>query len=138
MSKSSTAIVALLLFMLMACKHKATQNEATGRTEAIIQLKDSVCDFGDIPLDAVSRSHSFFLRNIGKEPLIVHSIDSHCSCTTITYCPTPTAPGDSLELKVSYDPRGRPPGAFTKQILIYSSAINGITRLTIKGHAISK
>jgi len=46
---------------------------------------------------------SFTLKNSGKSPLVIHDIVTDCACVSIGWTSKTLAPGESAELKVSFD-----------------------------------
>lgn len=77
----------------------------------------------------------FGLINTGSEPLAILSARANCGCTKPEYSNDPVNPGDTIWLRVGFDPKGRP-GKFRKQITVDCSAAPVRTRLTICGTVI--
>jgi hypothetical protein len=109
--------------------------------EAAITVVDSTMyDFGDISEADGPVSHTFTILNNGELPLVIQRVVASCGCTTPEWTKEPIAPGKTGEVKVTYDPKGRP-NKFTKPVTIYYNKESGSTgsyTLTIKGNVIPK
>lgn len=55
-----------------------------------------------------------------------------CGCTTPEWPKEPIAPGKKAQIKVTFDPAGRP-GPFTKTISVYSNGKTGSFIMNIRG-----
>lgn len=63
-------------------------------------------DFGTIQQGDVVE-HVFSFTNNGQAPLIIQSAVGSCGCTVPTYTREPIAPGESGELTVAFDSKGK-------------------------------
>ena len=59
-------------------------------------------NFGEHKEGAILHT-SFTLKNSGKTPLIIHDIVTDCACVSISWTTKTLAPGESVELKTSFD-----------------------------------
>ncbi len=75
---------------------------------------------------------TFEAINIGDEPLAVIDARANCGCTQPTYTREPIAPGDTLVVKVAYNPASRP-GKFNKQVKLTTNAKLKTSILTVRG-----
>ncbi|MDR0348695.1 MAG: DUF1573 domain-containing protein [Tannerella sp.] len=106
--------------------------------EASITVTDSATfDFGDIEEAGGPVSHTFTVMNNGELPLVISRVVASCGCTTPSWTQEPIAPGKTGEIKVTYDPNGRP-NRFTKTVNVYSNGKTGSYVLTIRGNVIPK
>jgi hypothetical protein len=120
--------VILLMVNIVSAQEKA----------ASISVMDSaVYDFGDINEKDGPVTHSFKVKNDGEMPLVITKVVASCGCTTPDWTKEPIAPGKTGEIKITYDPTGRP-GPFTKTISVYSNGKVGSYVLTIRGKVIQK
>jgi hypothetical protein len=89
-------------------------------------------DFGTI--DAGKKvSHKYKLKNTGNEPLLISNCKASCGCT-VPKCPTePIAPGETAEIPVEYDSKGKN-GPDQKTITITANTNPSPIVLTIKGN----
>jgi hypothetical protein len=126
-----------VLFVLMTVLLTSGMVHAQQK-EASITVADSASyDFGDINEADGPVSHTFTILNNGELPLVVSKVVASCGCTTPEWTKEPIAPGKTGEVKVTYDPKGRP-NRFTKGISIYSNGSTGSYQLTIRGNVIPK
>ncbi|MCD8044237.1 MAG: DUF1573 domain-containing protein [Tannerellaceae bacterium] len=99
---------------------------------AVIEADKTTHDFGMIKESDGDATHSFVIKNTGTAPLVITRVIASCGCTTPEWTKEPIAPGQTGEIKVTFDPKGRP-GAFAKTINVYSNGKKGSYVLTIKG-----
>ena len=111
----------------------------TGRKEAPsketlteVSVSQTVVDFGQFPLSE-KKSHRFGLTNTGNGLLVVQDAVTSCSCTKVEYSTEPVRPGETLEVKVSYE--AEEAGRFNKSVMVYCNAETSPLRLTIKGES---
>ncbi|MDR0394467.1 MAG: DUF1573 domain-containing protein [Tannerella sp.] len=106
--------------------------------EASISVVDSaVYDFGDVNEKDGPITHTFKIKNDGEAPLVITKVVASCGCTTPDWTKEPIASGKTGEIKVTFDPTGRP-GPFTKTVSVYSNGKAGSYVLTIKGKVAPK
>ncbi len=105
--------------------------------QPILTFTTTEHDFGQIQESDGRVSTIFTFKNDGNEPLVLTNVRASCGCTTPTYTRTPIEPGDTGEIKVTYNPNGRP-GRFQKSITITSNATVPTVKLYIKGEVIPK
>lgn len=74
-----------------------------------------------------------FLKNIGKELLVIDGISSSCGCITVEYSKEPVRLGDRLRFKVKY--KAEHPEHFNKTITIYCNTKNSPIQLMVTGNA---
>lgn len=92
-------------------------------------------DFGAFDEELGTVYCTFSLVNTGTEPLAILSARANCGCTRPEYSTSPVQPGDTLKVRVGFDPKGRP-GKFQKYITVDCSGAPTRTRLTIAGTVI--
>ena len=96
-----------------------------------ITFKTTTHDYGDIELGS-DGSYSFVFTNTGNEPLILSKPRSSCGCTVPAWPKEPILPGESNQIKVTYNTSKA--GAFNKTVTVYSNAKNNSAIiLRIKG-----
>lgn len=124
-------IARMFVFLLFAggsvCAQKA----------ALISPDARTFDFGAIAEAEGLATHRFVIQNTGTQPLVINRITASCGCARPEWTKAPIEPGDSGEVQVSYNPKGRP-GPFYKSIAIHSNAKNGKLTLYIKGTVMSR
>lgn len=97
-----------------------------------VSVNQSVVDFGQFPMSE-QKSHCFGLTNTGNHLLVVQDVVTSCSCTKVEYSKEPVRPGETLEVKVSYE--AEEAGRFNKTVTVYCNAETSPLRLTIKGES---
>jgi len=51
--------------------------------------------------------HTFKFTNTGEEPLIISNYSVECTCTKAQYSKEPVMPGDSGEIHITFDTKGK-------------------------------
>ena len=98
---------------------------ASAQKKAVIAADETSHDFGQIK-EADGKVSA---------PLVITRVIASCGCTTPEWTKEPIAPGASGDIKITYDPKGRP-GPFSKTISVYSNGKTGSFILTIRGEVI--
>lgn len=145
-----------LMAFLISCKSDTTTTEETTTettvTEPIIttneaELSTTVVtdltslsvdrmehDFGKIS-DVAPVETKFVITNTGDKPLLISNAQGSCGCTVPEYPKEPIAPGESRDMKVSFNPSGKE-GAQTKTVTITANTPEGTTVLNIKSEVV--
>lgn len=108
---------------------------ASAQKKAVISADETSHDFGQIKEADGKVSSTFVVKNTGDSPLVITRVIASCGCTTPEWTKEPIAPGQSGNIKITYDPKGRP-GPFAKTISVYSNGKTGSFILTIRGEVI--
>ena len=108
---------------------------ASAQKKAVIAADETSHDFGQIKEAGGKVSATFVVKNTGDAPLAITRVIASCGCTTPEWTKEPIAPGASGNIKITYDPKGRP-GPFSKTISVYSNGKTGSFILTIRGEVI--
>ena len=92
-------------------------------------------DFGTV-MEGEKVSHSYKFTNTGTEPLIISNAKGSCGCTVPQWPKEPIAPGESGEIMVQFDSKGK--GKVegqnqSKRVTITANTDPVNTFLTIKG-----
>ncbi len=139
--KKNLFLAALLLmcsaaFVRAAEPQKTYVNVVTSQSEkaAEIQFETLSHDFGTFSESDPVVKCVFKFTNVGDAPLIIHQAIASCGCTVPTYTKDPVKPGESGQIEVTYNGKGKLPGKFKKNITIRSNAKEtGVVRLTVEG-----
>lgn len=103
----------------------------------VIRWDSTRHDFGAFDEDLSTVRCTFRGVNAGDEPLVIFSVRPNCGCTTTDrYDGREYAPGDSIDIDVTYNAIGRP-GRFSKKLMIHSNADPEKQELTISGTVIA-
>ncbi len=92
----------------------------------------TVHNFGMIAEDDGPVSCTFSAINDSCEPWVITSSRATCGCTKPEYSPYPVAPGDTIEIHITFDPSGRP-GPFLKKVYVNTSAESERIQLEVCG-----
>jgi hypothetical protein len=120
------------LFLLTASVVLAQQKGASFAVEG-----EAVHDFGDIKEADGLVTHTFKIKNEGDAPLVITRVQASCGCTTPDWTKEPIAAGKTGEIKITYDPAGRP-GPINRSASVYRNGHAGTFILQIKGNVIGK
>ncbi len=80
-------------------------------------------------------SYSFKFKNTGKSNLIITYVQTSCGCTTSSPPKEPIAPGESGEIKVTFDSKTKN-GEVSNQVMITANTYPANTALTVKANVI--
>ena len=125
-------LLIVTLALLTTGVMSAQQKEAS-----IAVVGDALFDFENINEADGPATHVFKVTNEGETPLVVTKVVTSCGCTSPDWTKEPIATGKNGEIKVTFDPTGRP-GPFAKTISVYSNGKSGSLVLTIKGTVVPK
>lgn len=126
-----------ILFVIMLVALTIGAVSAQQKEASITVTESETHDFGDINEADGPVSHTFTVINNGELPLVISRVVASCGCTTPDWTKEPIAPGKTGQIKVTYDPTGRP-NKFTKTVNVYSNGKTGSYVLTIRGNVIPK
>lgn len=143
MKKLLLIFVALATLSFTACQEEASKKiddekvaEATERDAQqakfpTMDFEESEFDFGNVEEGDVVE-HVFKFTNNGEAPLIITDAKASCGCTVPSYPKnTPIAPGDSGEMLVKFNTRGKP-NQQMKQVRITANTETGREAIRIK------
>lgn len=102
----------------------------TPNQNADLSMKFSTEDhnFGNIP-EGPAVSTDFEFKNIGKEPIVLTTVQASCGCTTPTWTKDPILPGKTGKITATYNTQGRP-GNFVKTITVNSNVGTKVVKIT--------
>lgn len=106
---------------------------ASAQKQADIKFDKTTHNFGTFSENNPKVTCTFTFTNTGDDLLIIHQAVASCGCTVPNYTKEPVKPGESGEIKVTYNGAGKYPGHFKKSITIRSNAKTEMTRLYIEG-----
>ncbi len=103
--------------------------EATGNAK--MSFENSTWDFGTIKQGATVE-YIFKFENTGTEPLIITKAKGSCGCTAPKWPKEPIAPGETGEIQVKFNSRGKK-GTQKKTVTIWANTTPNQTRLRVNG-----
>ena len=118
MKKVILGLIAIFTMSLVSCKTDAADKVKAENVEAATErdaqevfyptmdFEEKNFDFGTINEGEVVE-HIFKFTNNGKAPLVITSARGSCGCTVPTYPKTAVQPGESGEMLVKFNSRGR-------------------------------
>ncbi|WP_448518133.1 DUF1573 domain-containing protein [Rhodoflexus sp.] len=112
-------------------QNAANKSVAQNTNMAAFQWDKTTFDFGNIPQNQPVTA-SFKFKNTGKVPLVITSAQGSCGCTVPNWPKEPIAPGESAEIKATFNAAA--PGAFNKTVSITANVEGGVAVLTLKGN----
>lgn len=142
MKKVLLCLVAAVAMTFTSCKQNAADKVKAENVEAAsardaqevyyptMDFDKKTHDFGTIDEGDVVE-HSFTFTNNGKAPLVITSARGSCGCTVPSPPKDPIAPGESNELLVKFNSRGKP-NTQNKTVTIKANTEKGTERLQIK------
>lgn len=123
------------LILLLAVLFTLSLHAANGKAK--ITFESSRYDFGYIQESKGIVTHSFEFTNNGDAPLIIVDTRSTCGCTASHFTKEPIAPKAKGSIDVQFNPEGRP-GAFRKEVKVYTNASKAAVKLIIEGVVVPK
>lgn len=139
------ALFLLLSILILGCGNKnnesigveAINNPATAdgidASKAdklpILTFEKVLHDFGYVT-KGERLSYSFKFKNTGKTNLIISYVESSCGCTTSSPPKAPIKPGESSEIKVTFDSKTKS-GPTTSLVLVTANTYPVKTLLTV-------
>ncbi|MCR5696155.1 MAG: DUF1573 domain-containing protein [Marinilabiliaceae bacterium] len=94
-------------------------SEAQLASAPVITFNESVHDFGTIPTSS-KVDCDFVVTNTGSDKLIIRKVKASCGCTAVNPEKTVLEKGESTNIHVSFDPRGKS-GKQQKTITVISN-----------------
>lgn len=100
-----------------------------------IEFGESTYDFGEV-MEGDKVNHKYTFKNTGSEPLIISNAKGSCGCTVPNWPRNPIAPGESAEIDVTFDSKGKGKvggNLQSKRVTITANTDPANNYLTIKG-----
>lgn len=118
--------VLLLMVGFVGVSQEVELDPANG---PIITFSEKMFQFGEINQGDIVE-HIFIFENTGNAPLILSDVKVTCGCTVPSWPKDPIASGESAEMQVRFNSRGKS-GAQNKIITIISNAQNSTEKIRI-------
>jgi len=101
-----------------------------------ISFEEEFHDFGEVQEGEVVE-HTFTFTNEGEGPLIISNAQGSCGCTVPDWPRQPIAPGQTGQIKVSFNSKGRA-GRQDKRVTLTTNAVPQSKVLNITSTVIAK
>ena len=101
--------------------------------QAEIKFDKLIHNFGTFSEKESKVTCVFNFTNAGDQPLIINQAVASCGCTVPEYTKAPVQPGESGQIKVTYNGAGKFPGHFKKSITVRTNGVVEMTRVYIEG-----
>lgn len=136
--KSSLATLLVFIIACAALGQKIRNTETSPESIApktSIEWQMETFEFGEI-IEGEKIRNVFTFTNTGSNPLIISSAKGSCGCTVPMWPKEPIAPGESADLLVQFDSKGK--GRFdgiiqSKRVTITANTDQTLHYLTIRG-----
>ncbi|MCR5241588.1 MAG: DUF1573 domain-containing protein [Prevotella sp.] len=122
----------LLMSLLLVC------GISFASAQAEIKFEKLTHNFGTFSETEGKVSCVFTYTNVGDAPLVINQAVASCGCTVPEYTKTPVQPGETGQIKVTYNGKGKFPGHFKKSVTVRTNGKVEMTRLYIEGDMTAK
>jgi hypothetical protein len=95
-----------------------------------ISVKTTEIKLSNLQAGKTSKA-SFTLKNTGKQPLLINSVDASCGCTVPSWEKQPVKSGETAKIDVEVTPTSA--GYFHKTITVYCNIADNFVILSLKG-----
>lgn len=102
----------------------------------VFSAESTEFDFGIVSEGDIV-NHKFKFKNTGQSPLVIDKATASCGCTVPDWPKHPIGVGETGEIKVRFDTKGKP-NQQIKTISIMANTEPTLTRLRIKGFVTPK
>jgi hypothetical protein len=123
--------IIFLLALISAFTFSLQAQQSTPSANDSIVFNKIVHDYGTIEKGSDGTS-IFTFTNKGQKPLVLSNVRASCGCTVPEWPKQPVAPGETGEIKVSYNTNIA--GNFNKTITVSSNAANSTVTLRVRGN----
>lgn len=124
---------AILMMGIFALNAQELTTKAADNNGPEIKFKTTSHEYGEIYQNG-DGTYKFEFTNTGNEPLILTKPRSSCGCTVPSWPKEPILPGETNNIKVTYNTHKV--GAFNKTVTVYSNAKTVVLR--IKGKVVAE
>ena len=104
-----------------------TKNDSLKKTK--VEVKEPSHNFGTL-LSGEIVKHTFYIKNTGKNNLIIQNIETSCGCTSPKYDKKPIPPGKEGKIEIEFNSLGRI-GKQYKAIYVFANIPEKVVTLNI-------
>lgn len=146
--KKFLGIYAILALSVVSCKDAAADKFVENNVQAtelptvniedlpVVGFDKEVLDLGSLKMGEVGHG-SVLITNNGKTDLVIYNAQGSCGCTVPETPKEPIKPGQSYEMKVSFDSAGKP-GLQQKTVTLTTNTAQGREVFTVKAQVITE
>lgn len=146
--KKVLGIYAILALTVVSCKEAAADKFVENNTTAaeapainiedlpVVGLSTDVLDLGTLTMGQIGEG-SVMITNNGKSDLVIYSAQGSCGCTVPETPREPIKPGESYEMKVTFDSAGKP-GLQQKSVTLTTNTAQGREVFTVKAQVLTE
>lgn len=127
MNNKFRAILFVVVSLLCLLPHEEALSQISG-----ITFDKLTHDYGTINEDSDLRICVFRFINHQKSPVAISHVQSSCGCAVPQYTKKVVPAGESGEIRIAYNPQGRP-GRFNRSIIVSFSGQKEKIHLYVKG-----
>lgn len=136
------ALLVCLAMAMFSCKNDVNKKlsgdlvtnpksaQSPSDKKPVLTFDKNEFDFGKIIQGEVV-SYTFHFANTGNAPLLITGVEKSCGCTASDYPREPIQPGESGEIKITYDSKGHN-GFQSKVLVVKSNTMPSQTAIRIK------
>lgn len=99
---------------------ESVQRALPDSSYAAIDFSENIHDFGSLKANEKAE-HIYKFTNTGTEVLTIDSVETECGCTVPSISKTVLLPGESAELQIVFDTKGKS-GKITKTVSLFTNA----------------
>ena len=132
MKKSYLLFLTLFVFITLDSFAQNTPNSEPSEKFAVIEFEETTFDFGTIK-QGEKVSHVYVFTNTGEIPLVITNARGSCGCTVPFFPQDPILPGESSEIEVEFNSKGKK-NKQSKKVTITANTELSQTFLTIRGN----
>ncbi|MDZ4751761.1 MAG: DUF1573 domain-containing protein [Flavobacteriales bacterium] len=128
-------ILAIGLISMISCGEDDSKVEITTTGGPMMSIESTNHSFGTLEFGSEATCE-FKVFNTGDQPLVISQCKASCGCTVPECTKEPISPGESTQIKITYDTKKK--GKFNKTVTVYSNSIGETEKmLRIEGEVLA-
>ena len=130
--KKINYLVFFASLLFFQCQNKNTEISNGDKVYSSIAFATLNKNIGEIKADT-SILIDFYAVNTSKNPLIIDTVSSSCSCTASLLKKKVVSPNDSILIQAKYTPKKKYRGVFEQSLVVSANTNPAFTVLKISG-----
>lgn len=122
-------------FSLFAQDAVLIANKVEASNSPMIKWDQTTYEFGELTQN-VPATATFTLTNKSDQPLLLQKVKPSCGCTVADYPQEPILPGETAEIKTTYN--AKKAGKFQKTVKVHTNLNEAPIPLTLKGTVVAE